>query len=112
MTDMMETNERSEINNSTFSIQEFIELVLRNWYWFIVSVAICGAVALYYLASTPKTYVRTATVVVKDTRKGSGSEITAFNDVLGGIGRRSVDNEIHIFPVSYTHLTLPTICSV
>ncbi|MBO7263516.1 MAG: polysaccharide biosynthesis tyrosine autokinase [Alistipes sp.] len=97
MTDMMETNERSEINNSTFSIQEFIELVLRNWYWFIVSVAICGAVALYYLASTPKTYVRTATVVVKDTRKGSGSEITAFNDVLGGIGRRSVDNEIHIF---------------
>ena len=97
MTDIMETNERGDINNSTFSIQEFIELVLRNWYWFIISVALCGAVALYYLASTPKTYVRTATVVVKDTRKGSGSEITAFNDVLGGIGRRSVDNEIHIF---------------
>ena len=97
MTDMMETNERGDINNSTFSIQEFIELILRNWYWFIISVAFCGAVALYYLASTPKTYMRTATVVVKDTRKGSGSEITAFNDVLGGIGRRSVDNEIHIF---------------
>ena len=97
MTDMMETHERGEINNSTFSIREFIELVLHNWYWFILSVAFCGAVALYYLASTPKTYVRTATVVVKDTRKGSGSEITAFNDVLGGIGRRSVDNEIHIF---------------
>ncbi len=97
MTDMMETNERGETTQSTFSIQEFIELVLRNWYWFIISVALCGAVALYYLASTPKTYVRTATVVVKDTRKGSGSEITAFNDVLGGIGRRSVDNEIHIF---------------
>lgn len=97
MTDMMETNERTDINSSTFSIQEFIELVLRNWYWFIISVALCGAVALYYLASTPKTYMRTATVVVKDTRKGSGSEITAFNDVLGGIGRRSVDNEIHIF---------------
>lgn len=94
---MMETHERGEINNSTFSIREFIELVLHNWYWFILSVAFCGAVALYYLASTPKTYVRTATVVVKDTRKGSGSEITAFNDVLGGIGRRSVDNEIHIF---------------
>ena len=94
---MMEINERGETTQSTFSIQEFIELVLRNWYWFIISVALCGAVALYYLASTPKTYVRTATVVVKDTRKGSGSEITAFNDVLGGIGRRSVDNEIHIF---------------
>lgn len=97
MTDIMETNERTEINNNTFSIQEFIQLALRNWYWFIISVAVCGAIALFYLASTPKTYVRTATVVVKDTRKGSGSEITAFNDVLGGIGRRSVDNEIHIF---------------
>ena len=97
MTDIMETNERTEINNNTFSIQELIQLALRNWYWFIISVAVCGAIALFYLASTPKTYVRTATVVVKDTRKGSGSEITAFNDVLGGIGRRSVDNEIHIF---------------
>ena len=94
---MMETNERSELNNSIFSIQEFMELALRNWYWFVISVAFCGAIALYYLASTPKTYVRTATVVVKDTRKGAGSEITAFNDVLGGIGRRSVDNEIHIY---------------
>ena len=97
MTDMMEKNEKAEVNKSTFSIQEFIELVLRKWYWFILSIAICGGVALYYIASTPKTYMRTATVVVKDTRKGSGSEITAFNDVLGGIGRRSVDNEIHIF---------------
>lgn len=97
MTEIMDKNERAEVNTSTFSIQEFIELVLRKWYWFIISVAVCGCVALYYLASTPKTYMRTATVVVKDTRKGSGSEITAFNDVLGGIGRRSVDNEIHIF---------------
>lgn len=97
MTDMMDKNERAEASKSTFSIQEFIELVLSKWYWFIISVALCGGVAMYYLASTPKTYMRTATVVVKDTRKGSGSEITAFNDVLGGIGRRSVDNEIHIF---------------
>ena len=96
MTDMMETNENRELNN-TFTIQEFVEMVLRNWYWFIISILLCGGIALYYLASTPNTYMRTATVVVKDSRKGSGSEITAFNDVLGGIGRRSVDNEIHIF---------------
>ena len=97
MTDNMEKNEKTEASKSAFSIREFIELVLHKWYWFVVSIALCGGVAIYYLASTPKTYMRTATVVVKDTRKGSGSEITAFNDVLGGIGRRSVDNEIHIF---------------
>ena len=49
MTDMMEKNEKAEVNKSTFSIQEFIELVLRKWYWFILSIAICGGVALYYI---------------------------------------------------------------
>ena len=94
---MMETNERSEISNNTLTIREFVEMVLKNWYWFIISLVICGAVALFYLGSTPNKYMRTATVLVKDSRKGSVSEVTAFNDVLGGIGRRSVDNEIHIF---------------
>lgn len=94
---MMETNERSEINSNTLTIREFVEMVLKNWYWFIISIIICGAVALFYLGSTPNRYMRTATVLVKDSRKGSVSEVTAFNDVLGGIGRRSVDNEIHIF---------------
>lgn len=94
---MMETNERSEISNNTLTIREFVEMVLKNWYWFIISLIICGAVALFYLGSTPNKYMRTATVLVKDSRKGSVSEVTAFNDVLGGIGRRSVDNEIHIF---------------
>lgn len=97
MTNMMETNERSEINSNTLTIREFVEMVLKNWYWFIISIIICGAVALFYLGSTPNRYMRTATVLVKDSRKGSVSEVTAFNDVLGGIGRRSVDNEIHIF---------------
>ena len=94
---MMETNERSEINSNTLTIREFVEMVLKNWYWFIISIIICGAIALFYLGSTPNKYMRTATVLVKDSRKGSVSEITAFNDVLGGISRRSVDNEIHIF---------------
>lgn len=97
MTNMMETNERSEINSNTLTIREFVEMVLKNWYWFIISIIICGAIALFYLGSTPNKYMRTATVLVKDSRKGSVSEITAFNDVLGGISRRSVDNEIHIF---------------
>ena len=97
MADIMETNDRSEMSNNTLTIREFLEMILKNWYWFVVSLLICGAIALFYLRSTPNTYVRTATVLVKDSRKGSGSEITAFNDVLGGIGRRSVDNEIHIF---------------
>ena len=97
MTDMMTTNERSEMNENVLSLRDIVDMVLKNWYWFFLSIILCGAVAVYYLGSTSPTYMRTATVLVKDTRKGSGSEVTAFNDILGGIGRRSVDNEIHIF---------------
>ena len=97
MADMIETNDRSDINNNILSVREFVDMVLKNWYWFAISLLICGAVALFYLGSTPNKYMRTATLLVKDSRKGSVSEITAFNDVLGGISRRSVDNEIHIF---------------
>lgn len=53
--------------------------------------------AFLYLRYTSPIYLRTATVLVKDSRKGSSSEVTAFNDLLGGMGRRSVDNEVHIF---------------
>ena len=85
---MMTTNERSEMNENVLSLRDIVDMVLKNWYWFFLSIILCGAVAVYYLGSTSPTYMRTATVLVKDTRKGSGSEVTAFNDILGGIGRR------------------------
>ena len=97
MTERIESNSTKDINKSTFTLQDFIQLILGNWYWFIISLGICGMVAMLYLCYTPPTYLRTATVLVKDSRKGSSSEVTAFNDIIGGMGRRSVDNEIHIF---------------
>ena len=97
MTDMIESNERSETSNSIFTLQDLLNMVLTNWYWFVISLIVCGAIAGLYIRRTAPTYVRTATVLVKDSRKGSGTELTAFNDLLGGMGRRSVDNEVHIF---------------
>ena len=80
-----------------FTTQDFIRLILPNWYWYLASLIICLSGAVLYLKTTPPQYLRTATVLVKDSRKGSGTEVTAFSDIMGGIGRRSVDNEIHIF---------------
>ena len=97
---MIETNE--SLNNRDTSVEhlslsDILHLVLSNWYWFLISLAVCGCVALFYLESTAPTYQRKATVLVKDSRKGSSSEVTAFNDIIGSMGRRSVDNELHIF---------------
>jgi uncharacterized protein involved in exopolysaccharide biosynthesis len=92
-----ELNDNNIVKTRKFGVQDFIRLTLPNWYWYIASLALFIAGASLYIKSTPKQYQRKATVLVKDSRKGSGTEVTAFSDIMGGIGRRSVDNEVHIF---------------
>lgn len=94
------TVDNREVNGAKthkFGVHDFIRLILPHWYWYLVSLIIFIGGAWLYLRMTPPEYMRTATVLVKDSRKGSGTEVTAFSDIMGGIGRRSVDNEIHIF---------------
>ncbi len=92
-----ENRDTNSAKTRRFTTQDFIRLILPNWYWYLASLIICLSGAVLYLKTTPPQYLRTATVLVKDSRKGSGTEVTAFSDIMGGIGRRSVDNEIHIF---------------
>ena len=92
-----ENRDTNSAKTRRFTTQDFIRLILPNWYWYLASLIICFSGAVLYLKTTPPQYLRTATVLVKDSRKGSGTEVTAFSDIMGGIGRRSVDNEIHIF---------------
>ncbi len=88
-----ESNEKPKDSTFGFSLNDFIHLLLKNWYWFIISIALCMAMAVYYVKKTPKTYVRTATVLIKDSRKGGNSDLIAFSDVAGVNTRKSVDNE-------------------
>ena len=97
MADINESMENKEATINRLSIHDILNIILSNWYWFIISLLLFGAGAYAYLRYTTPLYQRTATVLVKDSRKGSGSEVTAFNDIIGGISRRSVDNELHIF---------------
>ena len=92
-----EIRETSTAHIRKFGVQDFLRLTLPNWYWYLASLAIFIAGATLYIKSTPKQYMRKATVLVKDSRKGSASEMIAFSDIMGGIGRRSVDNEVYIF---------------
>lgn len=86
----------TEPKGNGLSFSDLLQISLSYWYWFILSVVICGGIAFLYIQRTAPTYQRTATVLVKDSRKGSGAEMTAFNDILGGLGRRSAENEVHI----------------
>jgi hypothetical protein len=67
-------NSQIQTNNeeltNTITLHDIIRMVIANWYWFVLSTVCCLCAAYYYLASTPKIYSRTATILVKDSRKG------------------------------------------
>ncbi len=79
-----------------FSIHDLLRMILANWYWFLLSVAVCVGCATLYIMRTPKVYNRTATILVKDSRKGGSADLTAFADMTGFSTIRNVDNEIYV----------------
>lgn len=97
---MTEYNENIEREGTSslprFTLYDFVQLILSNWYWFALSIIVCCLCAAFYLRRTAPVYQRSASVLVKDSRKGSAAEVIAFSDIMGGMGRRSVDNEIYI----------------
>ena len=89
-------NENPRSNSLTsFSTEDLIKTVFRNWYWFAISIFLCVCVGVLYVKTTPKVYKRDATILVKDSRKGGSNDIMAFQDLIG-TGRRNVDNELFV----------------
>lgn len=80
------------------NLVDFFRMMWGYKYWVILSVAVCGALAVLYLAWTPKQYVRTASVLIKDDSKGGGlTEMAAFDDLNLFNTTRNVDNEVLVF---------------
>lgn len=84
-------------NDTTFTLRDMVGMVQANWYWFVLSVALCLAAAFFYLKVTPKIYTRTATILIKDENKGGAfSESAAFEELGMFNVKSNVDNEILI----------------
>lgn len=78
-------------------VADMIAAVYHHRRWFILSVVACAVIGFLYVRSTPKTYLRTATVLVKDEKKGGGiNGAAAFQDLFS-LGGSTVDNEVGIF---------------
>lgn len=90
-------SEGENIFHRTVSFREIFDKVLKNWYWFGISVFVFLCIGILYLLSTSPVYHREATVLIKDARRGSAaSELSAFADIAGISTRRSVDNELYV----------------
>ena len=62
------------------NIQEILFRYLIHWPWFVVSVIVCVAVAWGYLRLATPVYNVSATVLIKDEKKGGGANMSSGKD--------------------------------
>ncbi|WP_333698197.1 GumC family protein [Bacteroides congonensis] len=82
------------------NIQEILFRYLIYWPWFVVSVIICVVIAWGYLRLATPIYNISATVLIKDEKKGSGANMSSELERMGLDGfvssSNNVDNEIEV----------------
>ena len=88
-------NSQNSEEASSYNLRDILEMVIANWYWFVISIGVCLVMAVYYIYTTPKVYQRTATVMIKDSRRG-GSAAAIFADLSSMKTIPNVDNEMYI----------------
>ncbi len=78
------------------SIQDLLYLCLSKWYWFAISLAITLAIAVLYIKMTPPTYVRTASILIKEDTKGGSlsGDVSGLSDIGLFQTNTNVNNEI------------------
>ena len=82
------------------NIQEILFRYLIHWPWFVVSVIVCVAVAWGYLRLTTPVYNISATVLIKDEKKGGGANMSSELEKMGMNGfvssSSNIENEIEV----------------
>ncbi len=77
-----------------FTISDVLRLILRNWYWFVLSLLVCCSLAVVYIKSKPKVYTRTASVMIKNERGGGATESSSFGELKALRLKNITDDEI------------------
>lgn len=102
----MENNISTSSNTSTaenlqaggFDFKKLLGNMLAKWYWFVISVVVCVAVAAFYIVRQTPIYTRTATLLIKEsnTRRSSATDIEALLSNAGQMTSK-VANEVVVF---------------
>ncbi len=87
-----------EEEQDSINIAELLQHYMQHWKWFVLSIILCVAAAIFFVRYSTPIYKASSTILVKDDRKGGlQSELTAFSDLgmMGGV-KSNVDNEIEV----------------
>ena len=95
------TNEKlHQVDDKEIDIRELLFKYLIHWPWFVGTVIVCLIAAYVYLYIATPVYNISATVLIKDDKKGGNSNNVAGLDELGLSGlitsSQSIDNEIEV----------------
>ncbi len=81
------------------NLREELGKYFRYWPWFVGSVLFCLLIAFIYLRYSTPVYQSTATIIIKDEKKGGtipGLEAFEGLGLLAGMGGNSLENEMGI----------------
>lgn len=93
---MSATSNTPKQTDDFVSIQDLLYLCLSKWYWFAISLAITLIIAVLYIKMTPPTYVRTASILIKEDTKGGSlsGDVSGLSDIGLFQTNTNVNNEI------------------
>ena len=72
---------RRQPTDNSLSITDMLMICLRHWPWFVLSLFICMSLATLHLLHTPKTYSRTASILVKTTGGEKSNDIMMMEEL-------------------------------
>lgn len=85
-------------DNVFISVKDLWNIVLHNWYWFVVSVVVALSIAITYIVITPPIYTRTASIMIKsDGSSGQGSKMGADPLIELGLINPNTDIKSEIY---------------
>lgn len=91
----MANNNASHKNDNVIPIRDLIFHCLKNWYWFVLSLTIASAIAVYVIKSTPPKYMRHAEILIKESERGSGAGTgSTFKELGNSRTTANAQNEI------------------
>ena len=90
-------NNMNEQDEEKINYQELLFRYIIHWPWFVASVLVCLIGAWVYLHFQTPVYQVSASIMIKDDKKGSGST-DLENLGIGGVitSTQSIDNEIEV----------------
>lgn len=77
-----------------FDVKSLFNDYRRHWWWFVISLFLCGALAVVYIKTHNAQYAVCANVLVSDDNTGSFTAMSGMSDLFGSSA--NVEDEVYV----------------